>query len=106
MASVKEVLKAAGGSPAAGRTACCRSPAGGARTEGTLRVHTNTIEGFFGLFKIGILGIHHWVSAKHLHRYATEHEFRYNKRGHDVGERIARCLIGQHGRLRLRELFA
>ena len=77
-----------------------------ARTEGTLRVHTNTIEGFFGLFKIGILGIHHWVSAKHLHRYATEHEFRYNKRGHDVGERIARCLIGQHGRLRLRELFA
>ena len=77
-----------------------------ARTEGTLRVHTNTVEGFFGLFKIGILGIHHWVSAKHLHRYATEHEFRYNSREHDAPDRIARCLIGQHGRLRLRELFA
>jgi transposase-like protein len=77
-----------------------------ARTEGKLRVHTNTTEGFFGLFKIGILGIHHWVSAKHLHRYATEHEFRYNSRTHDAPDRIARCLIGQHGRLRLRELFA
>jgi transposase-like protein len=77
-----------------------------ARTEGSTRVHTNTAEGFFGLFKIGILGIHHAVSGKHLHRYVTEHEFRYNRRGHDVGERIARCLIGQHGGLRLRELFA
>jgi hypothetical protein len=77
-----------------------------ARTEGKLRVHTNTTEGFFGLFKIGILGIHHWVSGKHLHRYATEHTVRYNRRGHDVSDRIARCLIGQHGRLRLRSLLA
>jgi transposase-like protein len=77
-----------------------------ARTEGAVRVHTNTAEGFFGLFKMALVGIHHQVSAKHLHRYAAEHTFRYNRRGHDVGERIARCLIGQHGRLRLRELFA
>jgi transposase-like protein len=76
-----------------------------ARTEGTLRVHVNTTEGFFGLFKIGILGIHHRVSGKHLHRYVTEHTFRYNTR-HDAADRIAKCLIGQHGRLRLRELFA
>jgi hypothetical protein len=31
---------------------------------------------------------------------------RYNSRTHDAPDRIARCLIGQHGRLRLRELFA
>jgi hypothetical protein len=38
--------------------------------------------------------------------HTTEHEFRYNSRTHDAPDRIARCLIGQHGRLRLRELFA
>lgn len=86
-----------------------------ARTEGAVRVHTNTAQGFFGLFKMALVGIHHAASPKHLsgkrsafprHRYATEHTFRYNRRGHDAGERIARCLIGRHGRLRLRELFA
>ena len=76
-----------------------------ARSEWGVRVHVNTAEGFFGLFKMALVGIHHAVSGKHLHRYVTEHEFRYNRRGHDVGERIARCLIGHHGRLRLRELF-
>ena len=58
-----------------------------ARTEGGLRVHTNTAEGIFG--------IHHHVSGKHLHRYAAEHCFRYNRRKHDAAERIARCLIGR-----------
>jgi transposase-like protein len=77
-----------------------------ARTEGGVRVHTNTAEGYFGLFKMALVGIHHAVSPKHLHRYAAEHTFRYNRRGHDVGERIARCLIGQHGRLSLKALFA
>lgn len=77
-----------------------------ARTEPGTRVHVNTAEGFFGLFKRAIFGIHHHVSAKHLHRYAAEHEFRYNRRSTETADRIARCLIGQHGRLRLRELFA
>lgn len=76
------------------------------RTEGAIRAHVNTAEGFFGLFKRGIFGIHHHVSAKHLHRYAAEHTFRYNTRCEDAPDRIARCLIGQHARLRLRELFA
>ena len=76
-----------------------------ARTEGPIRAHVNTAEGFFGLFKIALVGIHHAVSPKHLRRYVTEHTFRYNTR-HDAADRIARCLIGQHGRLRLRELFA
>lgn len=77
-----------------------------ARTEGVIRVHTNTAEGFFGLFKMALVGIHHAVWPKHLHRYVAEHEFRYNCRSKDVGARIARCLIGQHGRLRLKDLFA
>jgi hypothetical protein len=77
-----------------------------ARTEDGIRVHVNTAEGYFGLFKRAIFGIHHQVSPKHLHRYVHEHNFRYNRREDDTGTRIARCLIGRHGRLRLRELFA
>jgi len=43
-------------------------------------VHTNSIEGAFGLFKRGIVGSFHQVSAKHLDRYLDEFEFRYNNR--------------------------
>jgi transposase-like protein len=76
------------------------------REENGIKGHVNTVEGFFGLFKRGVFGIHHFVSPKHLHRYAVEHEFRYNHRDVPVEERIARCLIGQHGRLRLSELLS
>lgn len=71
-----------------------------------IRIHTKTAEGIFGLFKRGIFGIHHHVSSKHLHRYVAEHTARYNGRKHDPAERIARCLIGRNGRLRLCELHA
>lgn len=43
-------------------------------------VHTNTVEGAFGLFKRGIVGSFHQVSHKHLDRYLDEFEFRYNNR--------------------------
>ena len=43
-------------------------------------VHTNSIEGAFGLFKRGIIGSFHQVSHKHLDRYLDEFEFRYNNR--------------------------
>ena len=43
-------------------------------------VHTNSIEGAFGLFKRGIIGSFHQVSHKHLDRYLDECEFRYNNR--------------------------
>jgi hypothetical protein len=33
---------------------------------------TNTVENFFSIFKRGIVGIYHHVSAAHLSRYATE----------------------------------
>jgi hypothetical protein len=42
--------------------------------------HTNTIEGFFSIFKRGIVGIYQHVSAEHLHRYLSEFDFRYNNR--------------------------
>jgi len=43
-------------------------------------VHTNTIEGAFGLFKRALVGSFHQVSTKHLDRYLDEFEFRYNNR--------------------------
>lgn len=43
-------------------------------------VHTNTIEGFFSIFKRGMYGTYQHVSSHHLHRYVTEFDFRYNTR--------------------------
>ena len=41
---------------------------------------TNTAEGFFMHLKRTIKGTHIWVSPKHLHKYASETEFMYNRR--------------------------
>ena len=43
-------------------------------------VHTNSVEGAFGLFKRAIVASFHQVSHKHLDRYLDEFEFRYNNR--------------------------
>jgi len=43
-------------------------------------VHTNTVENAFSLFKRGIIGSFHKVSIKHLHRYLSEFEYRFNRR--------------------------
>ncbi len=43
-------------------------------------IHTNTIEGFWGLFKNGVRGVYHAVSATYLQDYLNEYTFRYNRR--------------------------
>jgi len=43
-------------------------------------VHTQTIEGFFGLFKSGVRGAYHAVSHKWLQGYLNEYVWRYNRR--------------------------
>jgi transposase-like protein len=43
-------------------------------------LHTNTIEGFFGLLKNGIRGVYHAVSTDYLQNYLDEYAFRYNAR--------------------------
>ena len=42
--------------------------------------HTNTVEGFWGLFKPGIKGVYRRVSPKYLQTYLNEYTFRYNRR--------------------------
>jgi transposase-like protein len=43
-------------------------------------VHTQTIEGFWSIFKRGVIGTFHKVSAKYLPLYVAEFQFRYNNR--------------------------
>jgi hypothetical protein len=43
-------------------------------------VHTNTVEGFFSIFKRGMKGVYQRCGETHLHRYVAEFDFRYNNR--------------------------
>jgi transposase-like protein len=43
-------------------------------------VTTNTVEGFFSVFKRGMRGVYQHCSEKHLHRYVAEFDFRFNRR--------------------------
>ncbi|SDW82486.1 Transposase zinc-ribbon domain-containing protein [Albimonas donghaensis] len=52
--------------------------------------HTNTIEGYFSIFKRGMKGVYQHCGKRHLHRYVAEFEFRYNNRS-ALG-------VGDHGR--------
>ncbi len=54
------------------------------------QIHTNTVESAFSLFKRGLAGSYHIVSIKHLHRYLSEFEFRFNERKN--GERFQKTL--------------
>ena len=46
----------------------------------TTNITTNTVEGFFSIFKRGMKGIYQHCSEKHLHRYLAEYDFRYTNR--------------------------
>jgi transposase-like protein len=64
-------------------------------------VTTNTVEGYFSIFKRGMKGVYQHCSEKHLHRYLAEFDFRYNHRvalGYNDGERAALAMKGIEGK--------
>ena len=68
--------------------------------------HTNTIESVWALLKRQIVGIHHWVSPKHLNKYVDEMTWRFNRRDMPVGPRMNDLFTCVEGRLRYKELIA
>ena len=64
-------------------------------------VHTNTVEGFYSVFKRGMKGVYQHCSEKHLHRYVAEFDFRYNNRvrlGVNDAQRTTTALRGVTGK--------
>jgi hypothetical protein len=64
-------------------------------------VTTNTVEGFFSIFKRGMVGVYQRCGEQHLQRYFTEFDFRYNNRaahGVDDAERTNNAVRGMVGK--------
>jgi transposase-like protein len=64
-------------------------------------VTTNTVEGFFSVFKRGMKGVYQHCDERHLQRYLHEFDFRYSNRAAldiDDGERTALAIKGAEGK--------
>lgn len=62
---------------------------------------TNTVEGYFSIFKRGMKGVYQHCGEKHLHRYLAEFDFRYNNRvklGVDDEQRTVKAVQGVVGK--------
>ncbi len=63
-------------------------------------VHTNTLEGFFSVFKRGMVGTYQHCGEQHMQHYMAEFDFRMNNRaklGFDYTARAAKVLEGING---------
>ena len=67
--------------------------------------YTNSVEGFFSVFKRTIFGTYHQISPKHLHRYCAETSYRFNTRKIIDAERFKQVLSNPHGRLTYKKLI-
>ena len=64
-------------------------------------ITTNTVEGFFSIFKRGMRGIYQHCGEQHLHRYLAEFDFRYTHRasvGTNDAMRAVKAIEGTVGR--------
>ena len=69
--------------------------------KGDASIHTNTVEGYFSIFKRGMRGIYQHCEEQHLHRYLAEFDFRYSNRsarGVEDAERAELLLQGVIGK--------
>ncbi len=66
-----------------------------------VKINTNTVEGYYSIFKRGMVGVYQHCSERHLHRYLAEFDFRYSNRiklGVDDIARADRALLGVKGK--------
>jgi transposase-like protein len=61
-------------------------------------VNTNTAESSFAVLKRGIVGIYHAVSKRHLHRYVSEFDWRWNHRTMNDGARAVALIRAAEGK--------
>jgi transposase-like protein len=64
-------------------------------------ITTNTVEGYYSIFKRGMKGVYQHCAEKHLHRYLSEFDFRYSNRvalGVNDGERRTLAIKGAAGK--------
>lgn len=64
-------------------------------------VTTNTVEGYFFIFKRGMRGVYQHCNEKHLQRYLHEFDFRYSNRsalGIEDAERTSLAIKGAEGK--------
>lgn len=68
--------------------------------------HTNTIESVWALLKRQIIGVHHWISPKHLNRYVAEMTWRFNRRDMKDTPRMNDLFACVEGRLSYKVLIS
>ena len=57
-------------------------------------VGAGPIDGYWGLLKRGVIGSFHQISVKHLHRYLSEFQFRWNNRkAQDIFALVTAALV-------------
>ena len=72
-----------------------------ARYDSDFVITTNTVEGYYSIFKRGMKGIYQHCGERHLHRYLAEFDFRYSNRvrlGVNDVQRADRALAGISGK--------
>jgi hypothetical protein len=60
-------------------------------------VNTNSVEGFFGIFKRGMAGVYQHCGEQHLQRYLNEFSFRYSHRSKLGVEDTQRAILAMRG---------
>ncbi|MCL9807244.1 IS1595 family transposase [Flavobacterium amniphilum] len=68
-------------------------------------IHSNSIEGFWGILKRGYNGIYNWWSRKHMQKYVDEFVFRFNSRKMPEYDRFNMFLGRIENRITYKELI-
>jgi transposase-like protein len=65
------------------------------------KANTNSVEGYYSIFKRGMKGVYQHCAEKHLHRYLAEFDFRYSNRsalGVEDVQRVSKIAAGITGK--------